>query len=290
MLFKVLFGLYVLFGLVECSVPLWSGKPYEIFPKDASLKRDSSKSDSVKSDFQEDHIGWAAANHGNPMVKNHLEIVYARALLNLYTHEKVAHVLMTWNSMATYIECFNEKGVSVGGLATHEEINAALKRSDRHGNRLIIVPIQLENLVNNHNNHVKCTQFSSNPKDKKDDLSTEIVTVSAEIRRYNPHPSEVKINTLTQGIILANDVPFIPMGFFLEWNRRQTGGENFTIAMYPEVSNGFNVPLPYRVGSPEFLVESGYLEFLDNMEKMGMKVHFGEDVMQEFCFNCEFIS
>jgi len=74
-------------------------------------------------------------------------------------------------------------------------------------------------------------------------------------------------------LVLANGEPYIPNGFYLEWNRWQVGGENFTIAMFQEVANGFNTPLPYRSGTPQQMVDTGYLEFLENMDKMGMKVH-----------------
>ena len=91
-----------------------------------------------------------------------------------------------------------------------------------------------------------------------------------------PHKANVvKVNSLTRAL-LVDDMPFLPMGFYLEWKRWQVGGENFTIAMFDEVANGFNTPLPYRSGTPQELVQYGYLEFMDNMQKMGMKVHFSK--------------
>jgi len=49
--------------------------------------------------------------------------------------------------------------------------------------------------------------------------------------------------------LVIDDLPFFPIGFYLEFKRWQVGGANFTIAMFKEVANGYNTPLPYRLES-----------------------------------------
>ena len=69
----------------------------------------------------------------------------------------------------------------------------------------------------------------------------------ARVARHPPKANAVKVNTRLR-TVLVNDAPYLPFGFYLEYDRWQTGAANFSRAMYAEVVNGFNTPLPYRCG------------------------------------------
>lgn len=71
------------------------------------------------------------------------------------------------------------------------------------------------------------------------------MVAQTKVHRFEHKQNVVKVNSLSRGLLVEGE-PFFPVGFYLEWKRWQVGGENFTVAMFEEAANGFNVPLPYR--------------------------------------------
>jgi hypothetical protein len=106
-----------------------------------------------------------------------------------------------------------------------------------------------------------------------DTVGTTGVHGRVRVARYPPHPHAVKVHTRLRAL-WTDDRPFLPVGFYLEYNRWQSGPANFSRVLAHEVVNGFTVPLPYRSGSPDAVRDSNYRALLDAAATMGLRVHF----------------
>ena len=100
--------------------------------------------------------------------------------------------------------------------------------------------------------------------------SGELLSTTAYVLRLPARADAVKIDTRSTGLIV-DGLPFLPMGFYLEYNRWQSGATNFSRVMYEEVMSGMNAPLPYRSGDPS---SNDFMDFMDEMSAMSVRVHF----------------
>ena len=111
---------------------------------------------------------------------------------------------------------------------------------DVFGRTVVVADLDLQALPVGYESELACVV------DADDALGWRRVrTGPARVARYPPKDHTVKVHTRLR-TVLVNDAPYLPFGFYLEYDRWQSGPANFSRAMYAEVVNGFNTPLPYR--------------------------------------------